>query len=65
MDSKTISGLAFIAFGIVGYIFRDKFIDLQDFFNDETPVEIRRKKVEVVSIIAIIGGIVFTISSIL
>ena len=62
MDSKTFSGLAFITFGIVGYLFRDKIIDIQNFFNDETPMEIRRRKVEVVSIIA---GIVFTISSIL
>lgn len=65
MDSKTFSGLAFITFGIVGYLFRDKIIDIQNFFNDETPMEIRRRKVEVVSIIAIIAGIVFTISSIL
>lgn len=63
MDSKIVNGLALVLFGLIGFLFRDKIVKIQNFFNDDTPVEIRRKKVEVVSIIAIIAGIVFSFSS--
>lgn len=48
MDTKLINRIAFIVFGIVGYLFEKKLIDIQNYFNDEAPIEIRKKKVEVV-----------------
>lgn len=58
MEKEITSGLGFLIIGILGYFLKGKLTEFQSRFDDQTPKNIREKKLEVVSLASMGMGLV-------
>ncbi|MCB0749957.1 MAG: hypothetical protein KDC52_00635 [Ignavibacteriae bacterium] len=63
MEPKFISGIAFMIFGVLGYFFKDRIIKYQNLFDDDTSQPVRKKKLEIISKVLIVVGLILILSN--